>query len=179
MAADVTADVLDIYKALADATRLRLVGLLAERPRSGDDLAALLGVSPPTVSHHLARLKAAGLVRGARDGPFVYYALNLQRFHQVSRALFPTAALPRDERARTVATFFAGDRLLRLPSSEKRLIWILEEIVTRFRPGRVYTEREVNAVLRPILDDVASLRRALVDHRLMHREADRYSRPER
>lgn len=176
--ADVTADVVEIYKALADATRLRIMGLLAERPRHGDDLAATLGVSAPTVSHHLSRLKEAGLVRGDRDGPFVYYTLNLQRFHDVSRALFPTAPLPKGDRARTVATFFSGDRLLRLPSSEKRRIWVLEAIVTRFRPGKVYTEREVNAVLRPLFEDVASLRRALVDHGLMHREADRYRRPE-
>lgn len=173
---DVTAEVVEIYKALADATRLRIVGLLAERPRSGEDLAAQLGVSAPTVSHHLFRLKSSGLVQADRDGPFVYYSLNLRRLHHVSSRLSPTAALPRDERERTLASFFSGERLLRLPSAARRRIWVLEEVVKRFRRGRVYQEREVNTLLRPVFDDVASLRRALVDHGLMRREMDRYRR---
>ncbi|MBI3998667.1 MAG: metalloregulator ArsR/SmtB family transcription factor [Armatimonadetes bacterium] len=172
--ADLAAELVAVYKALADATRLRLVGLLVERPRHVDELAAALGVSAPTVSHHLFRLKAADLVRTERDGPFVYYSLNLQRLHGLSNRLLPSVALPKDERGRTLATFFDGDRLLRLPSSQRRRHWVLEAVAARFQAGKTYREREVNTLLRPIYDDVASLRRALVDHGLLQRDEDRY-----
>jgi hypothetical protein len=172
--ADLGAELVTVYKALADATRLRLVGLLAERAHHVDELAEMLGVSAPTVSHHLFRLKAADLVRIERDGPFAYYSLNLQRLHALSSRLLPSATLPKDERERTLATFFVGGRLLRLPSSAKRRRWVLEAVATRLEAGRTYQERDVSALLRPIFEDVASLRRALVDEGLVQRERDRY-----
>ncbi len=53
---------------------------------------------------------------------------------------------------------------------------VLERIATRFEPDRIYQERGVNAVLRPIVEDVASLRRALVDLGFLRRRGDRYRR---
>src|SRR2546422_9366053 len=48
-------------RALADPTRIRILGLLAERPMYGQELAKVLDVKPPTVSHHIAPLVMAGL----------------------------------------------------------------------------------------------------------------------
>jgi ArsR family transcriptional regulator len=66
----------DRLKALADPVRLRLVGsLMAEPSRElcTCDLAPLVGLSEPTVSHHLKRLADAGLVEKERRGVNVYY----------------------------------------------------------------------------------------------------------
>ena len=52
-----------IGRALADPTRIRILGLLAERPMYGQELAQVLDVKPPTVSHHMEPLVNAGLVR--------------------------------------------------------------------------------------------------------------------
>ncbi len=49
-------ELVDFYKALADANRLKIVGLLANRAYSVEELAALLKLKPSTVSHHLAKL---------------------------------------------------------------------------------------------------------------------------
>ena len=51
---------LAFFKAMANESRLKIVGLLAERERSGQELAELLGLKEPTVSHHLSVLKALG-----------------------------------------------------------------------------------------------------------------------
>ena len=45
-------DISSFLKVMADPTRLNIVGLLAQEPRSGDELAALLDVKPSTISHH-------------------------------------------------------------------------------------------------------------------------------
>lgn len=173
---DIEAELLTVYKSLADGTRLRLMGLLVERPRYVDELAAALGVSGATTSHHLFRLRAAGLVHAEREGRFIKYTANLARLHALSGQLLPSPPLPKDERERTLTTFFRGGRLVRLPSSEKRRTWVVERLATMFEPGRIYQEREINAILRPIFDDVASLRRALVDLGFLRRRGDRYRR---
>ncbi len=51
-----------LFKALSDPARLRILGLLAERPHAGHELAHRLTLTPPTISHHMRRLVAARLV---------------------------------------------------------------------------------------------------------------------
>jgi DNA-binding transcriptional ArsR family regulator len=53
---------LTFFKAMADANRLKIVGLLAQQPYSVEQLAAMLDLKPSTVSHHLKLLSEAGLV---------------------------------------------------------------------------------------------------------------------
>jgi ArsR family transcriptional regulator len=68
-----------LLKALADPTRLRIVGLLAQRELCVCDLERLLGVSQSMTSHHLGVLRRAGLLvqrREDRDARWVYYRLN-------------------------------------------------------------------------------------------------------
>jgi DNA-binding transcriptional ArsR family regulator len=55
-------ELLTMFKALADESRLKIIGLLATRERSVDELATTLKLKPPTVSHHLATLREIGLV---------------------------------------------------------------------------------------------------------------------
>jgi ArsR family transcriptional regulator len=64
---------------LADPTRLRIVGYLAQRELCVCDLEALLGVSQSMTSHHVGVLRRAGLLlqrREERDTRWVYYRLN-------------------------------------------------------------------------------------------------------
>lgn len=68
--------VADLFIALADPTRIRLVAALAERELCVCDLAATLGLSESAVSHQLRLLRSRGLVRARRDGRLVYYALD-------------------------------------------------------------------------------------------------------
>lgn len=60
-------------KALADPTRLKLVRILAEGEFCVCELVEVLGCSQPSVSQHLAKLKAAGIVKERRQGQWTYY----------------------------------------------------------------------------------------------------------
>lgn len=65
-----------LFKALADPTRVRLVNLLASTDRACVcELVEPLGLTQPTVSHHLKVLFDAGLVDRRQQGTFSYYAL--------------------------------------------------------------------------------------------------------
>ncbi|MEO8745064.1 MAG: metalloregulator ArsR/SmtB family transcription factor [Candidatus Dormiibacterota bacterium] len=67
----------ELMKALADPTRLTMVASLwkADAPICICDFTAGLGLSQPTISHHMAKLKEAGLVDSEKRGVWVYYRL--------------------------------------------------------------------------------------------------------
>ena len=64
------------FKALADPTRRRILELLKSGDLTAGELAAHFDISKPTLSHHLATLKAAGLVTDERHGQNIVYSLN-------------------------------------------------------------------------------------------------------
>jgi DNA-binding transcriptional ArsR family regulator len=180
-AADHLDELVRFYKALADPTRLRIVGLLVERPMYGQELAAALGVKAPTVSHHLGELRAAGLLRTRKVDNYHYFELDLGHLRRLSGALVedelrPTRAPRDDERARVLSIYLVDGRLASIPTQRKRVIYILEELVTAFEYGRTYSEAEVNAILERYHEDVATLRRELVGYRLLARDRGVYWR---
>jgi DNA-binding transcriptional ArsR family regulator len=76
-----------LYRALGDESRLRILRLLAERDRYLTELATELELSKPTVSHHLAQLRSAGLVTMTEQGNLTYYTLRRDRIQQAGPEL--------------------------------------------------------------------------------------------
>src|SRR5215470_16713813 len=170
-------------RALADPTRIRILGLLAERPMYGQELAKVLDVKPPTVSHHIAPLVNAGLVHVRKENNYHYYELDTSGLEQlaestqhIAQLFFASNPLPpkSDEKARVVATFIKDGRLVSIPAQYKKRRYVMEELARSFEWGRLYDEKEVNAILKTFHDDVASLRREMIDQRIMMRENGRY-----
>ena len=95
-------DMAALFRALGDPGRLRLLSFLAAQP-GGEacvcNLTEPLGLSQPTVSHHLKVLTAAGLLERERRATWIYYRLRLDRLEQLCAALVPpkrlTAAMER------------------------------------------------------------------------------------
>ena len=71
-------DVARFLRTLSDPTRLRLLGILQDGEQNVTALRRKLALPQPTVSHHLALLRSAGLVANRRDGKQVFYSLNRQ-----------------------------------------------------------------------------------------------------
>ncbi|TDA70545.1 MAG: ArsR family transcriptional regulator [Clostridia bacterium] len=66
----------EIFKVLGDETRTKILYLLAHQELCVCDLASILDMSLPAISHHLRLLKALRLVKYHRDGKMVYYSLD-------------------------------------------------------------------------------------------------------
>lgn len=189
-------ELLTALKALSDASRLRIVGLLAEgRKMSVEQLAAALGLTPGTVVHHLKRLRDAALVESQPRPPYVDYSLRLGRLSQIGGELHRlaqeqagTSVEPIDrpawasaEDAKVLRAFFEGERLLSIPAQHSKRLVVLRQIAeTVFERKRKYPEKEVNQLLAVRNPDAASLRRYLVDEGFMTRKSSVYKlRPRR
>jgi DNA-binding HxlR family transcriptional regulator len=187
------AELLAVLKALSDASRLRMVGLLAGRPYAVEELSEALGLAPGTIVHHLKRLVAAGLVDSRPARPFVEYRLRLERLHEVGRALGKLEAAAEEGRqasgpageslpafdAKVLRTFIVDGRLESIPAQDKRRRIVLRYLLDRvFTEDRSYPEKEVNQRLALWHPDVAALRRYLVDYGYVTRAAGEYSRVE-
>lgn len=184
---DAPLELLAFFKALADETRLKIVGLLANGPRTTDQLAEQLGLRAPTISHHLDKLMAAGLVgpEPAR-GHEKPYALRLDALHATAGRLLgdraalaalapqPTGDAYENEIWRNFSN--ADGTLKEIPAQRKKLNAILARLAREFVPGTAYAEKQVNEILRRFHADTASLRRELIGARLLTRERGVYRR---
>jgi DNA-binding transcriptional ArsR family regulator len=84
-------DLAQLFKILADETRLRILDMLGQREElCVRDLWERLGQSQPAVSHHLGLLRMAGLVDTRHEGKHIYYRIDEQRFDEMMTLLQTT-----------------------------------------------------------------------------------------
>ena len=172
-------ELVTFFKALADANRLKIVGLLAQKPYSVEELAALLEIKPSTVSHHLAKLAQVGLVSAKADSYYNVYQLDEKALENKSKSLFSQENLAAsvanvDANAydnKVVKDYVRKDGSLKtIPAQKKKLDAILRYVVKAFELEKRYSEKKVNEILVQYHEDTASLRRELVGAGLMKRE---------
>jgi DNA-binding transcriptional ArsR family regulator len=80
-------ELLRTVRAVGDETRLRILRLVAERPRSTEELAPLLRLSEPALSRQLRLLAEAGLVAASRSGYYVLYAADREALERLPELL--------------------------------------------------------------------------------------------
>lgn len=172
-------EMLDFVKAISDANRLKIIGLLAQQPYSVEELAALLNLKPSTVSHHLARLAQIGLVSAKTESYYNVYQLDEKALQSKSRDLFSRenlAASVADVDAdaydnKVIKDYTRKDGSLKIiPAQRKKLEAILRYVVKAFEVNKRYSEKKVNEILSGYHEDTAFLRRELVGYGLMKRE---------
>ena len=171
-------ELVTFFKALADANRLKIVGLLAQQSYSVEQLAALLNLRPSTISHHLSKLSDAGLVSAKADSYYNVYHLEEEALRK-TRLLFSEQELAAvvenvdlDAYDRKIVEDYSlpSGRLKTIPAQRKKLEAVLRYVVSVFEPGVRYTEKQVNEMLSHFHEDTATLRRELVGYGLLQRE---------
>jgi len=176
---ETVAGLLEFFKALADANRLKIIGLLAQGEYTVEQMAEMLGVSASTVSHHLSKLSAAGLVSARSESYYSIYSLNTGVLESMSQRLLVRETMPAvtadvdmDAYDRKVINTFCDSegRILQFPAQRKKFEVLLRHVVKAFKPDIRYSEQQVNDILSFFSDDTATLRRELVAHKMMERE---------
>ena len=176
---------LTFFKALADANRLKIVGLLSQQVYSVEQLAALLNLTPPTVSHHLKLLAEAGLVSARTESYYNLYQLEssvLEQFasHLAAQDRLPSMAAEVDLEAydrKVLQDILLPDgRLKIIPAQRKKREVILKHIIKEFQPEVHYAEKQVNDILARFHEDTATLRREMIAYKMMRRADGEYWR---
>ena len=171
-------DLVTLFKALADPTRLRLAALIVDRPRCGQDVASELGISAGTVSHHLRVLREAALVQETREPPYSFFQLDLAVLQQALRAVSSKKVVREiagdearsSEERKVLRTFFDGPRLVALPAQRKKKLMVFEEILRRIPRRKEYEERELSRYIETVFEDYCTVRREWVMGGYMARE---------
>ncbi len=175
----VNQELLAFFKALADASRLKIVGLLAQEDLTVEQLAEMLQLKPPTISHHLSRLSEVGLVSARSESYYNVYKLETRVLEDLSKKLLAEDTLPAvaadvdiDAYDRKVLeSYLTPDGKLKdFPSQQKKFLVILRYVARDFEKDQKYSEKEVNEILSKYSKDTASLRRGLIEFRIMDRE---------
>ncbi len=156
-----------------------MTAALALGARTTAEVRAATGLDARRTHRALDRLVAGGVVGHAGDDGF---ELRLDELVKAARAVARLA--PSDQEAGPPATpeekvrrtFLRDGRLIRIPSQRSKRLVVLDFLAQEFEPGHRYPEREVNRRLRAYHDDVASLRRYLVDEELLQRDRGEYWR---
>ena len=176
---------LRFLKVLCDSNRLKLLGLLAIREYSVDELANLLRLKAPVVLRHLAALRELGVVSMRAEGTrhiYSYEAEALQRQSREFMAAHRAASIVEETKGdawerKVLRDYFVGDRLRDIPADNKKRAVILRWFADLFEPDVRYKEPEVNEIIKRHHSDWAYFRRTLVDSGLMSRDHGIYWRP--
>lgn len=173
-------EVLKFFKSLADANRLKILGLLAQEDLSVEQLAVMLNLRPSTVSHHLSKLSEAGLVSAKAMSYYNIYqfenkTLEAMAQHLLSKENLSAIAVDVDLDAydrKVVSDYSLPDGQLKtIPAQRKKLEAILGYISQDFESGTRYNERQVNEILEKYHPDTATLRQELIGAGILARSS--------
>ena len=176
-------DIVTLFKALADESRIRIIALIGDRELSVEEIAAAVELSPATVSHHLGRLRESGLVEATREQYYTIYRFRKQPLLEALRTIAEQPVKPAlgDDIAKydhkVLGDYLVDGKLKTIPAQRKKRDAILRYLVEQFARERRYKESEVNQILVAFHDDVATLRRELIMAKLLERESGIYWRP--
>jgi hypothetical protein len=172
-------DAATIVGLLADDDRRRVFAALVLAGSTLDEVRAATGLTSRRVATALARLVAGHLVVRGDRGEHVLLG---QAFRLAAVAAAPARPAPDptddvpEEEAQILRRYIRGGRLTQIPSQLARRRVVLDRLAQEFDVGSRYSKRQVNAILRRFHEDVASLRRFLVDEGFLDRATGEYWR---
>ncbi|MED4173747.1 metalloregulator ArsR/SmtB family transcription factor [Halalkalibacterium halodurans] len=170
------------HKTLGDKTRIRIIALLKGGPLHGQAIAGKLGLTPPTISHHLSKLREIDVVYQRREKNTIYFYLDEKKLERMAGAILMIGGdemfnfqVDDQEKVRVIKNFTLPDgRVKTLPAQRKKKLIILEYMLRGIEQGRVYSEKEINEHIRQFHEDFATVRREFVMCQFMFRQNGQY-----
>jgi hypothetical protein len=177
-------EMLEFVKALSHADRLRVLGVLAVKSATSEEIAQTLGMQLREVTQHLAMLAHGGVVTQQGEVWLLdtknVENLSRRQFEGKPREAYSPAPDMSDKPRKVLAAYLNADGTIKqLPHETGKLQVILDYLLEAFTPGVIYTEKEVNMIIRRFHLDTAGLRRDMIDRGMLQRKSDgsQYWRP--
>lgn len=153
------ADAIKLFKCLADQSRLQILKSLLQEDMYVERLAGRLALTPATISFHLKKLEDAGAVSSRKEQYYTMYSIR--------REVFST---------RIIDIICQQSSQADAQAQRKKECICLEEIASHFALGKVYDEKQVNAIIGEIFDDYCTLRRDMIAEGIFMRDGRSYTR---
>lgn len=181
-------DLLEMLKAVGDENRLTMLGLMTQREHTVSEMAGLLNLSEPTISHHVSKLHVNGFLNMRMAGNQRFYRVDARRLNIFKQYAASIGELPEPEVEDEAANEWIealdwpeedkqvlrghthNGKLTIFPVKDKKWQVILRWIAEQFELDRRYTEKEVNTIIKEVNPDYATLRRSLIEFGFMRRE---------
>lgn len=184
MATQADSQLVKLFKALGDNSRLELIKALMDKPLYVEVLAERLNLTASTVSFHLKKLQDVGLVAARREQYYIVYSLQEATMTKPIRDLICTSPVlgsdqnqrEADYHKKVLGTFLTDGKLIHLPVQRKKRRVILEYIAASFSWDTPYTEREFSVALADFHEDFCTLRREMICEKLFTRKNGVYYR---
>jgi biotin operon repressor len=173
--------VVAFYKTMGDPTRIRIVAILAKGPLHGQAIAGKLGLSAPTITHHLKKLRDIHVVYDRRVKNTIYFYLNESLINQQAKVF--TELLEKKgkeldemvessiERQKIIENFFMKNgKLKNIPAQRKKKLIVFEHMVRGLKIGEKYEGKQLNEYIKQFHDDYATIRREFIINHYMFRE---------
>lgn len=173
----------DFHKTMGDPTRIRIVSLLAARSWHGQGLAEKLGLTAPTITHHLKKLRQINVVYERRDKNTIYFYLNSSVIFQQTESLRKlavceeenTMSVTKEEESKIISNFFTSEgKLKNIPSQRKKKLVVFKHLLKGLTFGKRYEEQELNEYIKEYFEDYATIRREFIINHFMYRENSIY-----
>ena len=173
-----------VLKALADESRIKILDMLMKDELYVEAISEMLDLKPSTVSHHLKKLMAVGLVFSRKDQYYTLFSVNKDLLNRSLLSFISTEAEEvekhkrklEDYNEKVIKSFFKYGKLLTIPVQHKKRLIVLKEIVKSFEYGVVYEESQVNEIIKAFHEDFCTIRREMIASHLMKRENNLYWR---
>ena len=172
---------LQLFKCLADSSRLQVLKSLSREDMYVEQLAERLNLSSATVSSHMKKLEEIGAVRSRKEQYYSVYTLCSDVLsHNIMDLILSENADPAGDereagyRRKILSTFMPNGRITKMPAQLKKKLILIEEISRSFDMERPYPEKEVNLIISDYYDDFCMVRRLFVDYGLFTRDHDIY-----
>ncbi|WP_079508211.1 DUF2087 domain-containing protein [Mesobacillus jeotgali] len=169
------------HKTMGDPTRIRIVALLAKGPLHGQAIAGKLGLTPPTITHHIKKLRDINVIFERRDKNTIYFHLNESVIKQQAKSLGRLITKKEEEgealdshnidKQKIIENFMTKDgKLKNIPAQRKKKLMVFEYMVSGLKAGKKYPEKELNEYIKKFHEDYATIRREFIINHYMYRE---------
>ncbi|MFD1037779.1 DUF2087 domain-containing protein [Virgibacillus byunsanensis] len=175
--------IVNFHKTVGDKTRIQIIALLKDGPLHGQAISGKLGLTPPTISYHITKLREIDVIYQRRDKNTIYFHLNENKLELMTQAILRIGGkkdlnsfeVTDEEKYKVIHNFFLEDGSLKsLPAQRKKKLIILEHLVKGLQIGRIYQEREINEYIKQFHEDFATIRREFIMCQFMNRQAGEY-----
>lgn len=164
-----------LLKAVADATRLKILSALAREPKFVEQLAKELDITVSTASFHLKKLQAVGFVVSKKEQYYQTYSLNRDALDHslLDIALSCSSDNVNDFATGVIAEYFEAGKLKTLPVPIKKREVVLREIAKRFKVGHGYTDRQVHLEISKVFDDFIVCKQQMLELNVLRRVGEK------